>query len=243
MLQAHLLAQRIREKERIVALTGAGISTAAGIPDFRGPRGIYVTRVYPEDVFDIGAFVSDPRGFYAFARDFLQLEARLQPTFAHSFLAHLEATGRLTGVITQNIDGLHQKAGSRVVIEVHGGFGTTVCLECDTRRSTAEVAGTVLRGEIPRCAACGGLVKPDIVFFGESVRGMDRAGTLVRESDLLLVVGSSLTVYPAAGLPALAGGDVVIVGRGPVLAPAGAARVDVDIEAFFRAVGVALAST
>ena len=240
MLQAHLLAQRIREKRHVVALTGAGISTAAGIPDFRGPKGIYVTRAYPEDIFDMGAFASDPTGFYAFARDFLELEARLEPTFAHHFLARLEQQGRLSGVITQNIDGLHQKAGSQVVVEVHGGFATTVCLDCEAQRPTGEIAEVVLRGEIPRCAVCGGLVKPDIVFFGESVKGMDRAVQLVRASDLLLVIGSSLTVYPAAGLPSQAGGDVVVVGRGPVLTPAGAARVDADIEAFFQAVDVSL---
>ena len=232
-LQARLVAQKIRAARKVVALTGAGISTAAGIPDFRGPKGIYVTRAYPEDVFDIDVFVADPSGFYAFAHDFLALNEHVVPSYTHGFLARLESAGRLTAVVTQNIDGLHQKAGSRAVLEVHGGFTTSVCLACERRCPTDEFADVVLRGDIPRCKACGGLVKPDIVFFGEAVKDMEQATQIVRESDLLLVIGSSLTVYPAAGLPAQAGGEVVVVARGPLVAPPGVFRVDADIDSFF----------
>ena len=232
-LQARMVAQKISSARRTVALTGAGISTAAGIPDFRGPTGIYVTRAYSEDVFDIDVFVADPSGFYAFARDFLELNERVAPSHTHKFLARLEDADHLAAVVTQNIDGLHQKAGQRAVIEVHGGFTTTVCLACERERPTGELAEVILRGDIPRCEACGGLIKPDIVFFGEAVKGMEQAKHLVQESDLLLVIGTSLTVYPAASLPAHAGGEVVVVARGPVLAAPGVFRVDADIDSFF----------
>jgi len=123
--------QLLRQAGRIAALTGAGVSTAAGIPDFRGPRGLYVTRQYdPEKTFDIGYFDRDPTYFFAFARDFVQLVERVKPTLTHRFLAALEAQERLEAVITQNIDGLHQKAGSRRVLEVHGSVRSGHCRAC-----------------------------------------------------------------------------------------------------------------
>lgn len=237
---ARSVARALRGATRAVALTGAGISTAAGIPDFRGPQGIYVTRAYPEDVFDIDVFLAEPQGFYAFARDFLALRERIQPTFAHELLARLEREGRLAGIVTQNIDGLHQLAGSREVVEVHGGFERAVCVACEDSLATSEIEAEVVAGTIPRCRRCGGLVKPDIVFFGEAVKGMERAEQLVRACDLLLVIGSSLTVFPAAGLPALAEGPIIVVARGPIAVPFGARRVDADIEAFFRDVAAAM---
>jgi NAD-dependent deacetylase len=236
------VARAIRGAARAVALTGAGISTAAGIADFRGPQGIYVTRAYPEDVFDIDVFLADPEGFYTFARDFLELRQRIRPTFAHEFLAQLERDGHLSGVVTQNIDGLHRLAGSREVVEVHGGFERAVCVACEDSFASREIEAEVAAGTIPRCRRCGGLVKPDIVFFGEAVKGMDRAEQLVRGCDLLLVIGSSLTVFPAAGLPALASGPIIVVTRGPVSVPFGARRVDADIETFFREVAEAMSS-
>jgi NAD-dependent deacetylase len=242
-LQARLVAQHISAAQRIVALTGAGISTAAGVPDFRGPSGIYVARAYPEDVFDIDVFVADPTGFYAFARDFIALNEQIVPSHAHRFLAQLEKTGRLKAVVTQNIDGLHQKAGQRTVVEVHGGFTTSVCLSCERRCPTAESTDVILRGEIPHCGACGGLIKPDIVFFGEAVKDLDLATRLVQDSDLLVVIGSSLTVYPAAGLPAQAGGQVVVVAQGSVTVTPGAFRVEADIDRFFEQVEAELGGT
>jgi NAD-dependent deacetylase len=236
MLQARIVAQRIAEARRVVALTGAGIATASGVPDFRGPKGIYVTRAYPEDVFDFEVFLADPSRFYAFARELLLVVQRAQPSFTHELLARVEAAGRLLGIVTQNIDGLHQRAGSQRVIEIHGGFTRALCLACERQIPGSDLAQVVLGGEIPRCDACGGLVKPDVVFFGEPVRDLEGATQLVEESDLLLVIGSSLTVYPAAGLPAKAGGGVVIVTRGPLTAPARAMRVDADIDPFFRQV-------
>src|SRR5436190_6299453 len=123
-----LCAKLIEEAESIGVLTGAGISTNAGIPDFRGPNGLYVTRRYdPDTVFDINYFLMDPEPFYEFARDFVNLEKTIQPTFTHKFLASLEETGKLKGVVTQNIDALHHKAGSKNVYEMHGSFWLSYC--------------------------------------------------------------------------------------------------------------------
>jgi len=202
---------------RMAALTGAGISTAAGIPDFRGPRGLYVTRRYdPERTFDIREFDRDPGPFFAFARDFARLLEDCRPTFTHRFLAALEAQGRLEAVITQNIDGLHQRAGSRRVIELHGSAERGHCRGCGRGCPPARLRELLRLGGVPRCPACGGVIKPDIVFFGEGVEAMPEAAEVVGGADLLLVIGSSLTVYPAASLPEQAGGAVLVVNRGAV---------------------------
>lgn len=211
------IAALFRGARRIVALTGAGVSTAAGIPDFRGPRGLYVTRQYdPEKTFDIEAFDRDPSYFFAFARDFVELLDRIQPTFTHRFLAALEAQGRLEAVITQNIDGLHQRAGGRRVIEVHGSVHRGHCRACRLGYDFDALRRKILRGAVARCDACGGIVKPDIVFFGEAVEGMADASRAAGRADLFLVIGSSLTVFPAASLPEYAGGQVVVVNQGPL---------------------------
>jgi NAD-dependent deacetylase len=215
MMNAQKLAGLIEKSHHIVALTGAGISTAAGIPDFRGPNGIYVTHQYdPEKTFDIDWFDTDPRTFFAFARDFLSMLDRVQPTQAHTFLAELEQQGRLWSVITQNIDGLHQKAGSRNVIEVHGSFQRGHCRKCGHGYSRDELKRKILAEEIPHCDRCGGVIKPDIVFYGEAVPDMEEAESEARHADLFLAIGTSLTVYPAAMLPALSGGPVVSINRG-----------------------------
>jgi NAD-dependent deacetylase len=207
----------IQRAGRIAALTGAGISTAAGIPDFRGPRGLYVTRQYdPEKTFDIDYFDRDPSYFFAFSRDFVQLVEQVQPTFTHRFLAMLEERGKLDTVITQNIDGLHQKAGSKRVIEVHGSVRHGHCRTCGRAYAYEELKAKVLNQEIARCDSCDGIVKPDIVFFGEAVQGMAEASRVAGQADLFFVIGSSLTVHPAASLPEYAGGQVVVVNQGPV---------------------------
>ncbi len=235
-------AEKINAAHTIAVLTGAGISTAAGVPDFRGPKGLYVTRRYdPETVFEIHAFDRDPAPFYQFSRDFLGTLAAIRPTFAHTFLATLEQAGKQVAVITQNIDGLHQKAGSARVLPIHGDYETARCRKCARECSGSallELMGTM---DIPRCAACGGVIKPDVVFFGEMVRHMDEAGRLVAEADLLLVLGSSLSVYPAAALPHYAESDVVIVNRGDVASPPGnrVFRADAGLDDFFREVDAA----
>jgi len=232
----------LRKADRIAALTGAGISTAAGIPDFRGPNGLYVTRQYdPERTFDINYFDRDPSYFFAFARDFIQLVERIRPTLSHRFLAELEAQGKLAAVITQNIDGLHQTAGSRRIIEVHGSIRGGHCRKCRRPYTYEALKAKVLSGEIARCDACGGVVKPDIVFFGEAVQGMDEASRVAAAADLFLVIGSSLTVYPAALLPQHAGGQVVVVNHGPVgMASAEWLRIDEPADEFFARTAKAL---
>jgi NAD-dependent deacetylase len=216
-------AYLIRNSGSVAALTGAGISTTAGIPDFRGPQGLYVTRRYdPEKVFDIRWFRRDPQYFYEFARDFVNLAASIRPTFAHLFLAQLEAADRLTGVITQNIDMLHQCAGSSKVIELHGSYGSASCRDCGRSFNGLsyswwdEAMRTSPHAPVATCPACGQVLKPDIVFFGEMVKDYDKAERLIAECDLLLVLGSSLTVTPASFLAHVGTAITVVVNRGHV---------------------------
>lgn len=209
-------ARKIAEAGKILVLTGAGISTAAGVPDFRGPKGLYVTRAYdPETVFEIGYFDHDPEPFYQFSRDFLAMLSTIQPTFTHRFLADLEKSGKDMAIVTQNIDGLHQKAGSKRVLPMHGDYETAHCRRCGRGMSDKELVESMERNGVPACPQCGGVVKPDVVFFGEGVRHLPKAFALAEQADLLLVLGSSLTVYPAAAIPDYAKGDVVVVNLGP----------------------------
>lgn len=206
----------IQDAKSIGVLTGAGISTSTGIPDFRGPQGLYVTRRYdPEKVFDIDYFHRDPKPFFEFARDFIQLEDQIKPTRAHYFLSDLERRGHLKGVITQNIDYLHQQAGSQNVLEVHGSFWESHCCDCGRNFSYKEMKVKIHKEEIPRCV-CGGLIKPDIVFFGENVKHLDEAFHLAETSDLFFVIGTSCVVYPAAMIPHRACGQVVVINMDPV---------------------------
>lgn len=242
VLTSERCAAMIAAAETVVALTGAGISTAAGIPDFRGPDGLYVTRRYdPDRVFEIQAFRRDPEPFYEFTRDFLDLLDGIRPTAAHRFLAELERRGTLSALITQNIDPLHQQAGSERVIAVHGGYWTSRCLACGAPIDLVELRRRLTAAGVPHCA-CGGVIKPDVVFFGEAVHGMDEATEAVVEADLMLVLGSSLTVYPAALLPQYARGEVAVVNLGPVGLAPGPRRsfADADLDAFFTDVGAHL---
>lgn len=244
-ISAQECADMLMAAERVVALTGAGISTAAGVPDFRGPNGLYVTRRYdPETVFDIDAFLHDPKPFYDFTRDFLSVVDSIEPTAAHRFLARRESEEKLRCVVTQNIDFLHQRAGSNNVISVHGGYWTSRCLQCGQEWSFETLRSRVETESVPFCRDCKGLIKPDVVFFGEAVNGMDRAAAEVEEADLLLVLGSSLTVYPVASLPATARCPVIVVNKGPVGLMPGPNRffADEDLDEFFEAVGAAMKS-
>jgi NAD-dependent deacetylase len=240
------LAALLRRSSSTAVLTGAGVSTGAGIPDFRGPQGLYVTRRYdPERVFDIDCFRDDPLPFYEFTRDFMDLLARIAPTLTHGALAQLEEAGLLKGVVTQNIDSLHRRAGSRNVVEVHGSYWTATCTICG--RTVSEASSVEWwskavqegpRAPVVTCSGCGGVVKPDVVFFGEAVRDFERADALARKADLFLVLGSSLAVYPAATLPQIAPGTVVVVNHGEVTLPPGPDRffVDAPLDAFFAEV-------
>jgi NAD-dependent deacetylase len=231
-------ASKISSAETVVALTGAGISTAAGVPDFRGPEGLYATGRYDfETTFEIGGFLREPSAFYRFTRDVLDLVRGIRPTFTHGFLAELERRGCLKTVVTQNVDPLHQQAGSRNVIPVHGGYWTSHCLSCGSELGFEALERILQDVDVPRCG-CGGLIKPDVVLFGEPVIGIVEAAAAVAGSDLLLVLGSSLAVHPAAMLPECAGGDVIVVNRGPVgLAPAPSRYfAHADLDTFFREV-------
>lgn len=218
------LAQAIRligHAQRIVAFSGAGISTEAGIPDFRSQGGLW------EDerllaLMSARGFARDPAGFYQASLQMLPTIHRAQPTAAHELLARLEAQGKLIAVVTQNIDGLHQAAGSQTVYEIHGTFRTGSCQTCRTRFEMNPFYVQLARGEIdlPQCAMCRAPLKPDVVLFGDllPVEVWERAVAAVERCDLLLVLGSSLIVYPAAQLPQRALQHVarlVIVNREP----------------------------
>src|SRR5271154_1742801 len=136
----------ILQSKNIIVLTGAGISTNAGIPDFRGPQGLYTSRLYDaEKIFDIAYFLKDPKPFYEFAHDFIALESTIQPTATHHALAALEGMGRIKAVITQNIDGLHQKAGSQKILDMHGNFLSSHCLKCRKKYDYDELRSMVLQ--------------------------------------------------------------------------------------------------
>ncbi len=235
---AQQCASLIREANAIAVLTGAGISTAAGIPDFRGPQGLYVTKRYdPEKVFDIDYFARDPKPFFEFAKDFLELETKIKPTFTHQFLAQLEKKEKLIGIVTQNIDSLHQLAGSKNVLEMHGSFWTSFCRQCDKKYSFEEIKIKIQEEGVPHCS-CGGVIKPDIVFFGENVKHLNASFQMAHQSDLFFVIGSSCVVYPAASVPLYANGKVVIVNKGKVKLdlPNLVLQVEEDCDFFFREV-------
>jgi NAD-dependent protein deacetylase/lipoamidase len=205
------LARLLREHQPCVVLTGAGISTESGIPDFRSASGIW-TQYDPMEYATIDAFRRDPQKVWEFYALRLDVLADAEPNAGHLALAELERRGLVRAVVTQNIDGLHQRAGSQEVIEVHGSIRTATCLDCGTEAPLDRAA--------PRCPRCGEIMKPGVVMFGELLPAgaMERAIELARAARLLLVVGSALEVYPVAGLPeeTLAGGGVLaIVNRGP----------------------------
>jgi NAD-dependent deacetylase len=235
------VAVLVSKARRLVAFTGAGISTNAGIADFRGKKGIYTTGQYPAGVFDIDVFMRDPSIFYAYVRDFIELEKGLAPTFTHSLLSRLQNDGKLTHLITQNIDGLHQKAGSRDVLELHGGYHKNLCTCCRKEYGYDVLKAKLVSESIPRCDSCGHVIKPAIVFFGEPVTAFDEARRIVSACDVLLVIGTSLAVYPAAVLPAMVQGQVAVVNRGGTPLSGGhVISVDADIDEFFRGVATIL---
>lgn len=210
----------VRDHARAAAFTGAGVSTASGVPDFRSPGGVW-SRYQPVP-FD--AFVSDPtarRRYWQYKRETYDAFARALPNAAHLALADLEGAGRLAGVITQNIDGLHQEGGSRRVIELHGTNRWVGCLECHRRFPADQIHHRVSAGdEDPRCDTCGGLLKPATISFGQPLRRdvLDEAFALATSVELLFVLGSSLVVYPAAAIPeaaADAGARLVVINNEP----------------------------
>ena len=236
--QAEECAELIEKAQFIGVLTGAGISTSAGIPDFRGPQGLYLTRKYdPDKVFDINYFQKDPKPFFQFARDFIGLEGKVQPTFAHRFLAQLERKGKVKGIVTQNIDSLHQMAGSKNVLEMHGSFWKSHCVKCQKEFSFEQMKRKLSEEEIPACS-CKGVIKPDVVFFGENVKYLSESEELARQSDLFFVIGTSCVVFPAAMIPEYVVGDIVVVNmeRVELDSPSVLLNVQEDIDKFFQRV-------
>jgi NAD-dependent deacetylase len=212
------LARLVRERQPCVVLTGAGISTESGIPDFRSPTGIWA-EVDPTEHASLSAFRRDPERVWSFYRQRLRMLAEAKPNRGHRALAELERRGLVQAVVTQNIDMLHERAGSREVVEVHGSIRTASCLRCPSTQPLAEVLAQIDVAQTAPVCTCGAVLKPDVVFFEELLpeRAIDRAFELAAGAGLLLVVGSSLEVYPVAGLPdetLRAGGMVAIVNMG-----------------------------
>jgi len=206
----------IREAKYPVALTGAGVSTLSGIRDFRGKNGLY-NDMDAEKIFDIEYFTKDPSFYYNQAGSFIYNINEKEASVVHIVLGELEKKGFLKALITQNIDLLHQKGGSKNVIEIHGSPKEHYCLRCPGIRMDFDEAAAIVRaGGIPKCPKCGRALKPAITFFGESlpIDALREATAEAQESDLMLVLGTSLTVYPAASMPQYtlsSGGEIVIV--------------------------------
>jgi len=200
MDKVEYLVRLIEEKNRIFVLTGAGVSTESGIPDFRGEKGLYTE--YPEYVFDIDYFRKDPSLFYEVTKKLLPKLLNANPNPAHKFVYKLEEMGKLLLVATQNIDGLHQKAGNKKVVELHGSYKISHCLKCGKELSLEDLAKALENTTVPKCE-CGGVIKPDVVFFGEPLPqdALIKAQEAAKKANLCIVMGSSLTVYPAAYLP------------------------------------------
>ncbi len=217
MREARELLDIIERARSVFVLTGAGISTPSGIPDFRGKGGIY-EKISPQ-VFDIETFLQDPSFFYSQAGPLLRVILEAKPNPAHFFLAELERLGKISLVATQNIDGLHQKAGSRRVVELHGSLERAHCLKCGKEFGKEDYIDQALEGKVPLCS-CGGVIKPDVVFFGEPLPedALYRAIKAASDSEICLVMGSSLMVSPASMLPQYTlayGGKLVIINLGP----------------------------
>ena len=210
-------AELLADAPKIAALTGAGISTESGIPDFRSSTGVYQTT--SEAVFSIDFFRENPGEFYRIFGPFYAQTVAAAPNAGHVALADLERLGKKVEIVTQNIDALHSAAGSTFVWEIHGTLRTSSCVLCDRSFEPSVFGATVATGQIPRCPECGGVLKPDIVFFGEALpeRALAGAQRAMWETRLLLVLGTSLQVYPAAGLPRECDADVpfVVVNQTP----------------------------
>ena len=209
------LQEIIDGAKRLVFFGGAGVSTESGIPDFRSVDGLYNQRSAcpPETILSHSFFEVRPAEFFEFYRDRM-LFPNAKPNKAHTWLARFEETGRLTGVVTQNIDGLHQAAGSRRVFELHGSVHRNYCMDCGKFFPME----TILHSTgIPRCE-CGGVIKPDVVLYEEGLDDATVRGALrvISQADVLIVAGTSLTVYPAAGfLDAFSGRHLILINRDP----------------------------
>ena len=213
-------AQLLAAARKGLALTGAGVSAESGIPTFRGDGGLW-TKYDPVKVASIDAFMHDPAAYWRVSKERGGVALAARPNAGHFALTALEAAGILGAIVTQNTDGLHQDSGSRRVIEVHGSSRTVQCLDCGTREPRSEVQARLNDEMPPRCRMCGGtFLKPTVVLFGEPmpVQAIQEAFALAREADVMLVVGSSLVVHPAADIPVAAvssGARLIVVNAEP----------------------------
>ena len=221
-------ADLLRKSKRAVALTGAGISTPSGIPDFRSEGTGLWSRNEPMEVASLNTFRTNPERFFVWFRPLASLIFNAAPNPAHIALAELEQAGRIHSVITQNIDTLHQKAGSQNVIEMHGTLRTLSCTQCfQQAQSTDYLKAFIEQGELPYCPKCGGWMKPDAILFGEQLpqQAWYDAQRDSRQCDLMLVAGSSMEVLPVAGLPMQA------IDRGAHLVILNNAKTYLDVRA------------
>jgi len=245
--RARRLAELLREASSAVVLTGAGVSVPSGIPDFRTPGSGLWENVNPMEVAHIDAWRRDPDRFWSFYADRFASLVHKQPNPAHHALAELERRGLIGAVITQNIDRLHRRAGTQRLIEVHGSIEWSVCMECGGRVALERVIEQLAASDgAPECPACIAPLKPDVVLFGELLpeSAMAEAQALALEADLLVCVGSSLEVYPVAGLPAItraSKGRLALVTQGPTAYDADAeVKLDGDVVEELNAVLAAL---
>lgn len=213
---AQELAERVRRAKRVVFFGGAGVSTASGIPDFRSEDGLYHQKFKypPEEMLSHEFYLTHTEEFFDFYRTRM-IALGAKPNQAHYKLAELEREGKLTAVVTQNIDGLHQAAGSKRVYELHGSVHRNVCQRCGHVYSAEWIMGTT---GVPHCEECGGRIKPDVVLYGESLdeKTLIGAAEAIQSCDMLIVGGTSLVVYPAAGLVQyFQGDDLLIVNKQP----------------------------
>lgn len=210
----------IKNSKHLVALTGAGVSTLSGIPDFRTDKSGIWDRHDQSKIFDVEYFKRHPQDFYRFARECLFISNKPRPAITHKLLAHLENQGILKCVITQNIDGLHHAAGSKKVFELHGSAKEAHCLKCGSVYSQYDIEKKIEDDDVPFCDYCGGVIKPDIVFYGEMLPQYQLEGAIMESHrcDVMLILGTSLVVYPAAYLPDNAvrrGAAIVILTKEP----------------------------
>jgi NAD-dependent deacetylase len=241
------LAEMIRESRSTVALTGAGISVPSGIPDFRTPETGLWAKVDPMEVAHIDVFERDPARFWSYYRPRFQSLGDRRPNAGHEALAELERQGLIEGVITQNIDRLHGAAGSQNVVEVHGSIETSSCRSCAASYGLEEMDALFDADGIALCAGCAGPVKPDVVLFGEMLpeAALRRAQELAEMAEMMICIGSSLAVYPVAGLPGLTlerGGRLAIITKGPTPYDGDAAlKLEGEVDAELGALLTALA--
>jgi len=199
------LVDRLADARRVVVLTGAGISAESGIPTFRDPDGLW-EKFDPQELANVEAFLDNPELVQGWYRHRRQLVEEAEPNAGHRALADLEAHVDALTVVTQNVDALHTRAGSSDVVELHGNITHNYCMECERPADASTVDAAIAEGTPARCPECDGLIRPDVVWFGEQLppAAIERASTAAEQADVLLSVGTSAVVYPAARLPLVA---------------------------------------